>query len=278
MANIKDLATSAIGLFKGKLLEKTATGQQQQFNLNSFIGSLQEVNSVQQPSRYLVEIGAPGWATSKQNELRTLSFFCDAVNMPGATTMMSEFKKQGYGTFDRRPVSLIMPDLTLSIMLDSRGNNLGFFQQWMTEVQNINISQGQQTEVNGAAPFQVRYRGNYISTIMITTFDMAGTPITKMTAYECFPSVLGDVALGWNQTDEIARVSVNFQIRSWNVETLEGTAAAEPRALSGFEQLIRIGTAAKTLKASLKTPTSVGDVINVVSNSQTFLQSFGGKG
>ena len=64
MANIKDLATSAIGLFKGKLLEKTATGQDQQFNLNKFIGSLQEVNSVQQPARYLVEVAAPGWATS----------------------------------------------------------------------------------------------------------------------------------------------------------------------------------------------------------------------
>jgi hypothetical protein len=189
--------------------------------------------------------------------------------------MMSEFKKQGYGTFDRRPVTLIMPDLTLSIMLDSMGNNLGFFQEWMTNIQNIDVSKGQQTEKNGASPFEVKYRDNYIAQILVTTFDQAGTPITKLTAYEAFPSVLGDVSLGWNQTDEIARVSVNFQLRYWNVEQLEGTAPAEPRALSGFEQLIRIGTAAKTLKASWKTPTSVGDVINVVSNSQTFLKSFG---
>ena len=278
MANIKDLTTSAIGLFKGKLLEKTATGQDQQFNLNKFIGSLQEVNSVQQPARYLVEVAAPGWATSRQEDLRTIAFFCDAVNLPGATTMMSEFKKQGYGTFDRRPVTLLMPDMTLSIMLDSKGQNLRFFQEWMLAVQNINLSQGQNTDVDGASPFEVRYRNKYITSIKVTTFDAAGTPTSVLNARECFPSVLGDVSLGWNQTDEIARVSVNFQIRSWDIEALEATPPAEPRALGGFEQLIRIGTAAKTLKASFKTPRNVGDVINVVSNSQTFLSSFGGKG
>jgi hypothetical protein len=47
--------------------------------------------------------------------------------------------------------------------------------------------------------------------------------------------------------------------------------------MSGFEQLIRIGTAAKALKASMKKPTSVGDVINMTSNAQTFLGSLGGK-
>ncbi len=276
MANIKGVIADSFNLLKGKLGEKTATGDDQQFNLNTFIGTLQEVNSVQQPSRYLVEIGAPGWATSMTSELRTIAFFCDAVNMPGATTMMSEYKKQGYGTFDRRPVSLIMPDLTLSIMLDSNGNNLGFFQRWMTEIQNIDVSKGQQTEAGGSAPFEVKYRSNYIAQITVTTFDMAGTPITKLTAYEAFPSVLGDVALGWNQTDEIARLSVNFQLRYWTVEQLEGTPAGEPKSLSGFEQLMGVVTAGKTLKASWKTPNNVGDAINVISNTQTFLKAFGG--
>ena len=58
---------------------------------------------------------------------------------------------------------------------------------------------------------------------------------------------------------------------------MESTPAPGDRELSGFEQLLRIGTAAKALKASMKKPTSVGDVINITSNAQTFLGSFGGK-
>jgi len=44
-----------------------------------------------------------------------------------------------------------------------------------------------------------------------------------------------------------------------------------------MEQLLRIGQAAKALKSSWKKPTNVGDVINVVSNGQTFLKALGGK-
>jgi hypothetical protein len=273
---IKDIAKTGFHLLKGKLLEKNATGNQSQFNLNKFIGQMQEVNSVAQPSRYLVEISVPGWAAGKAGSAQRLSFFCDAVNMPGMTLAMSEFKSQGYGSFDRRPTAPIMQDITCSIMLDSNGNNLGFFQEWMLNIVNMDVSKSMLSERNGTAPFEIKYRDNYLTEITITMFDMAGTAITKLTAYECFPSVLGDVALGWNSTDEIARLSVNFQVRYWTTEQLEGTAAPGPRALSGFEQLLRIGTAATSLRASLKKPNNVGDVINQVSNAQTFLKSFGG--
>ena len=273
---IKDIAKTGFHLLKGKLLEKNATGNQSQFNLNKFIGQMQEVNSVAQPSRYLVEISTPNWGLAKSDAAQRLSFFCDAVNMPGMTLAMSEFKSQGYGPFDRRPTAPIMQDITCSIMLDSNGNNLGFFQEWMLNIVNMDASKSMLSERSGTAPFEIKYRDNYLTEITITMFDMAGTAITKLTAYECFPSVLGDVALGWNSTDEIARLSVNFQVRYWTTEQLEGTAAPGPRALSGFEQLLRIGTAATSLRASLKTPNNVGDVINQVSNAQTFLKSFGG--
>jgi len=70
-------------------------------------------------------------------------------------------------------------------------------------------------------------------------------------------------------------LQVNFSIRSWTTERADAPAGSEERQMGGFEQLIRIGTAAKALKASIKKPNNVGDVINVVSNAQTFLNSFG---
>ena len=43
-----------------------------------------------------------------------------------------------------------------------------------------------------------------------------------------------------------------------------------------MEQLLRIGQTGTALKASWKTPNNVGDVINVLSNAQTFLGAIGG--
>ena len=106
--------------------------------------------------------------------------------------------------------------------------------------------------------------------------------INTLTAYEVWPSQLGDVTLGWAQNDEVARVTINFQLQRWVSEAHglpEGTAdeSHSNRQLSPMEQLLRIGQAGVALKSSWKKPRNVGDVINIVSNSQTFLGSFGGR-
>ncbi|MDA9002827.1 hypothetical protein N9J19_00495 [bacterium] len=276
MANLKNLVKTAFNLGKGKLLEKPRTGEQSQFNLNSFMGQLQEVNSLAQASKYTVEVflkSAP-WANTE--DAQRLIFFCDSVNLPGGSNIASDFRSQGFGPFDRRPTAFVTPDISAQFMLDSNGNNIGFLQNWMVNVTNINASKPHQ-EVSGAGFGEIYYRDNYLSTLVITQYDVAGNPTTKLTAHEAWPSVLGDVALGWNNTDEVARVLVNFSLRYWTTEQMEGTPAPGERELSGFEQLLRIGSAAKALKASMKKPNNVGDVINIASNAQTFLGSFGGK-
>jgi len=73
-----------------------------------------------------------------------------------------------------------------------------------------------------------------------------------------------------------------LQLRTWvseNHQLPEGTNGESflaNRALSPMEQLLRIGQTGTALKASWKKPNNVGDVINVLSNAQSFLGSFGG--
>jgi hypothetical protein len=279
MASIKDIAKTAIALGKGLGLNKPRTGADSPFNVNKFIGKLQERNSLFRPSRYLVEVSPPAWAEGEDVETaQDIAFFAEQVNLPGVSLIPADIRKQSIGPFDRRPSQAIMPDLTLSIMLDSNGRNLEFFQKWVSNVVNFNISGGEHAAVGNAGFGELYYRDNYITTITIKTYDVAAREIVTMTFYECWPTQLGDVQLGWNQTDQMAILPVNFSIRSWSTSRAAAPAGSEPRQMGGFEQLIRIGTAAKALKSSLKKPRNVGDIINVVSNAQTFLGSFGGKG
>ena len=102
-----------------------------------------------------------------------------------------------------------------------RGRNLNFFQKWVSNIVSMGgPEKAADVTVNskGAAFGEIAYRNDYITTMRIKTFDMAAQHINTTTMYEVWPSQIGDVTLGWAQNDEIARVTINFQVRNWVAE------------------------------------------------------------
>lgn len=277
MAKLKDVAKTLFNLGKGMGLEKPREGGQKEFNLDKFKGALQRDNSLMRANRYVVTIiPGPGWTWTSE-QAKQLVFFCDAVNIPGVTINPSDITRLGLGTFDRRPGRMLPSEISASFMLDQNGNNLNFFQNWVTNIVNMDASSP--NHESGTALYgEQYYRDNYIGTMEIATYDVSANKILTLTAYEVWPNVLGDVTVGWAQNDEYARVQINFQLRYWTTDLLPGPDAASERALGGFERLIRLGTAGQSLISSMKTPNNVGDAINIVSNAQTFLGTLGGRG
>ena len=278
MAKAKDIAKDLFNIFKGLGLNKPATGAQQEFSLDKFTGKMQERNSLARANRYVVRIPPPPWAAGVDAQAaQDMVFFCDNVNFPGASIIPVDIKRQGIGPFDRRPSNIIPEEITLSVMLDGAGYNLNFFHKWLANVVNMDVSKGEMGTQNGALPGEVFYRDNYTVDIEIEIYDTAANMINKVKCFEVWPSQISPVSLGWAQNDEYARVQVNLQQRAFKIEDQGPAQTSDPRQLSAFEQLLRIGQAANALQSSFKTPNNVGDVINVVSNSQTFLKAIGGK-
>ena len=289
-----NIVKSVFSMAKGKALEKEDKGDKTvgqdsnegKFNIGTFKGEMTKANGLARANRYMVTIrpGPKFWGIGS-DAIQPLRFFCDNVNIPGASVIPVDHRRQGIGPFDRRASSIVPAEISASFMLDARGRNLQFFQDWVNNIiymgpQTSNIA----THVSGAgmAFGELRYRSEYVCEMDVETYDMAANKINTLTAYEVWPSQLGDVTLGWAQNDEVARVTINFQLQRWvteNHQLPEGTAdeSHSNRQLSTFEQLLRIGQAGVALKSSWKKPNNVGDVINIVSNSQTFIGSFGGK-
>ena len=279
MAKIKDVASDLFNIFKGLGLNKEATGSQQEFSLDKFTGKMQERNSLARANRYVVRMSVPQWAAGVDAQAaQEIMFFCDSVNFPGASIVPVDIKRQGIGPFDRRPSNIIPEEVTLSIMLDGAGYNLNFFHKWINSIVNMDMSAGELGTRDGALPGEVHYRDFYKVDIEIEIYDTAARMINKVKMFECWPSQISPVSLGWAQNDEYARVQVNMQQRAFTIEDQGPAQGSDERQLSAFEQLLRIGQAAKALKSSWKTPNNVGDVINVVSNGQTFLKTLAGKG
>ena len=290
---IFNTAKSIFSMAKGKALEKEDKGSKTvgqdsnegKFNIGTFKAAMTKANGLARANRYMVTIrpGPNFWGLGNET-IGPLRFFCDNVNIPGASIIPVDHKRQGIGPFDRRASAIVPAEISASFMLDARGRNLQFFQDWVSNI----VYMGPQTQSiathvkDGMAFGEMRYRSEYICEMDIETYDMAANKINTLTAYEVWPSQLGDVTLGWAQNDEVARVTINFQLQRWVSEAHglpEGTAdeSHSNRQLSPMEQLLRIGQAGVALKSSWKKPRNVGDVINIVSNSQTFLGSFGGR-
>jgi hypothetical protein len=261
------------------------------FNVGSFLGAIEQTNGLSRANRYLVTIDLPrgAWAQGLDTAAQQLMFFCDNINIPGAQVTPFDHKRNAIGPFDRRAGNIIPAEITASFMLDALGRNHAFFQKWVSNIvymgSNAAAAENQVDPTTGAAFGELGYRKDYITTMRIETFDMAANKINTLTAYEVWPSVLGDVTLGWAQNDEVPRLTVNFQLRHWvatnhelpeGQDLFNGDSFFSSRALSPMEQLLRIGQTGTALKASWKTPNNVGDVINVLSNAQTFLGAIGG--
>ena len=215
-------------------------------------------------------------------------FFCDNINLPGAQVTPFDHRRNTIGPFDRRAGNIIPAQITASFMLDAQGRNLSFFQRWVSSIVYMGSNSAaaeNQVDANGAAFGELAYRDDYVTTMKIETFDMAANKINTLTAYEVWPQLLGDVTLGWAQNDEVPRVTVNFELRHWTAtnhqlpegtDLFDGDSFFSNRALTPMEQLLRIGQTGTALKASWKTPNNVGDVINVLSNSQKFGKAIAG--
>lgn len=309
MPKALDFAKNVFNLTKGRALNKPRQGSIDAgkydndpgkrgqspgaFNVGTFIGAMEQANGFARANRYLVTIDRPrgAWAQGMDSVTQQLVFFCDNINIPGAqVTPSSDHRRNVIGPPDRRAASILPAEITASFMLDARGRNLAFFQEWVSNIiymgNNRASAENQVSKKTGAAFGEMAYRQDYVTTIKIDTFDMSANKINTLTAYEVWPSMLGDVTLGWAQNDEIPRVTVNFNLRNWVQENHElpegqdvfdGDSFFSSRALTPFEQLLRIGQTGTALKASWKTPNNVGDVINVLSNAQQFGKAIAGR-
>ena len=305
MAKAKDYAKNLFHMVKGKGLEsrlkknplegKKTVGKvtpEGFFNVGSFRASLDAHNSMFRPNRYLVKFKrAPNCILDKNLKVQAteqIVFFCDNINIPGASIIPVDHKRYGIGPFDRRASNIIPAEISASFMLDGLGRNLHFFQKWVSNIVYMGDHDGavgltvNRDNKDMQAFGEVAYRKDYITEMEIETYDQNAQLINRLTAHEVWPSQLGDVTLGWAQNDEVGRVTVNLQVQRWTVKNfagdiLENAAGQDERILSPMERLLRITQSARALRSSWKKPDSVGDVINLVSNSQTFLNSFGKK-
>jgi hypothetical protein len=255
-----------LGVVKGILIQRNTA---ERSGLNNSINKLRsEVLSgmagMMNTSRFLVTITAPkafGEDTTAQTDSekaetigtnaqagfsRTqLPFLCNAVNIPGLTIDTVDNLPYGYGYKSRMPVGQTFPEVTCTFYGDSQLLSKNFFTKWMQSIVNFNgdAAMNGTTKVNNAAPFEIYYKDSYQTTIEITMFDVKSEGIVTYKLHNAFPVTIGDVAVAWENSDQLYTFTVSFSYDFWtSTFTKENTIDTEQeRNINNLANSLTIG-------------------------------------
>lgn len=273
-----DRFTSRLGSAIGLNTEQP-TARNGGFDINNFKSKINEQNGILPTNLFLVNItpiskvktqtslmSAAQGASSVTTE--TLSFFCSQATIPGITLGTETHQVQTPGPLQEF-VSTALPtsQIQLNFLGDGNGNILNFFSMWMNSIAGWN-------ERDRSNYFRLSYRDDYLCEITILVFNHASDIVMKYKLYDAYPVQLSDIQLDWAQQNTIMEIPVQFFFKTWSTDRFDvSTPDGSETELTFIQKALKLGTAVQTVTA-LKSPRSIGDMVNIVNNAHVVATTF----
>lgn len=246
------------------------------FKVNEIRSAVQK-HGVARNNLFLVRITTPKWlGTSEEVMLpEQLVMFCSTAAIPGITLNQMDYRSQGFGPIDTRPVSVTYEPVNALFMLDSNHKILRFFDRWLQEIVNYDMSNGPFSSRNDVYPFEFNYKDHYSTTIEILFFS-PNNPNTIYTykLLDAVPIDKGAIQLGWEMNDQIANLPISFSYSNIiPTGTIAGSVSTNTgRGIGMFEYLFSAISTAQLIR-TIKRPRSIQDAINSYSNIRLIADS-----
>lgn len=209
------------------------------FRLDEFRATLNSVGGVAKPSRFAVYITSPAFISGVastyddygENDLvtglnanmniadaRILSLLCDSTVLPGKSLQVQEYRPQGFGKVSKMPYDIAHDPLTMSFMLDNNHRVMNFMQYWFQEIMNTGSDfEGNSSTFKNRTAYELNYKKSYATTMLIHFFSSYDeNSFIQYEFHDVYPMQLGGVQLGWDQTDQFARLPVEFSYSSYS--------------------------------------------------------------
>jgi hypothetical protein len=217
-----------------------------------------------------------------------LSFRNDSFSTPGLSMATSDVRRYGVGPTEKKPYGVVYQDVTYNYILDATNTQHKFFYKWMDSIvkhsyKNIEKADRLWRTGSPAYPYEVNYKSEYATRILIHSFDEKFDDATnnidraaqQVTLEQAFPVFIGDIQYNWAGVDQLIRLPVTFTYYRWHVKSITDLGELDTRQGSNLGllgTLIKAGTAIQAL-STLRSPRNIQDVVNVV-NTTSVLRSF----
>lgn len=172
--------------------------------------------------------------TPDAENVRGLSFQCEATELPGFTINTSEAKI--YGPSYQVATVPVYTDLMLTFICAADMWEKKYFEDWMQKIVPTGYASIEEQSSH------VEYRENYLSTIIIDQLNefAADAELTKanipyrVMVYDAFPAAIAPLPLNWGE-DGLHRLSVTFKYRKWGRGTNQTYSERVPVVNNNFD-------------------------------------------
>lgn len=186
-------------------------------SLQNFISHIRETG-LPTASHYLVEFN--------KGEEESVQMLVDQVNFPGVNIMTTEMRT--FGEITESAYGVNYNPVTISVLIDNKGNALKFFHDWADQVYN------RYTRFVG-------YRADYAADMTIKMLDRKDGIIYKLILQGAYPKTISDIQMDATSHD-VMRLNVTFIYNRWT-QTEEETSnvlegSAQPDNIFAPDNLI----------------------------------------
>lgn len=253
------------------------TGPTGRKNIAGFLSAVNKYQGLARTNHFYVSVPTPPVVAtlggSERLTSREIPFLCESASLPGVSLATSEVRRYGSGVIEKKPYAPIFTDQAFTFYGDNTGAVHKFFYSWLNGIVKYDerIPVGRMGK-NNAFPFEVEYKTEYAVDITITCINEADQTISEVVLQDAYPIFLGDVSLSWSENDSFVKFPVTFTYYNWKLTTMNVNAAirSPQNNLSTIQRLVKAGTAIQTL-ATLRRPSGVADIVNVIGNSRIAL-------
>ena len=158
-----------------------------------------------------------------------LEYYCKSVTLPELEVTTADIQHQGFGVVTRRPQTMGFPVLPAVFNVDSDMKIVKYFHRWSQCIINYDNSAGVQGDVDGALPFELGYKSEYATRLLVDVFDSNGGLAYTYEFDGAYPTSVGNLEAAWANNDEVVTLSVGFTFDSMKVS---GAKSGDPAGVA----------------------------------------------
>lgn len=194
------------------------------FGIEEFKAAFGDRGGAMRDNRYVMTMVPPrcmlNGATRMEDVssiMRDMEFWVDSVNIPGYQLALNVAKRWTYGPDEKRPYMPVFMPITCQFLSDGHGDYLRFFNDWMQYIMPHDWYNGGINQISnfGGRQYELEYKSEYATDITISVLSPDGNIVEIYYIKEAFPSLIADIPMSYNSTNQTAKFQVQFEYLDW---------------------------------------------------------------
>jgi hypothetical protein len=185
------------------------------FNIAEFSSKINERGTIQN-NKFLITITLPTIFINNAISVQdTLTFRASSVKIPGINFNYLNSYRYAVGPEHKTPSNVSFNDISISFIEDKENSIWKFFNLWINQI--FNFKPG-----NLGLKYTSNYKSNYVApSFEIQVYNNDGTLVNTVKLVQAYPSSLSDIALSWNEKNNLMMINVGFSFTEWYFEGLD---------------------------------------------------------